>query len=405
MTYAILFFLVLLSAALPLHPLADRLKLPFNALLVVAGFVGSEAVVGLGYDTGLRWYHFHDIAFYLLLPITLFRLVLSLDPKALAQVWLPVVLLALPYTLLTAFLVAAVLYWFIDHPSGFPWQSALVCGALLASSSPGTAVGLLMRREAPARLSMLVAGEGLLNSVVMIVLFELLLGGQFGDDAGQFAWRLGTDFGYVFCGGLLVGAGVGLVALGIKRLGKSSEEYSALSLAVCFGGFYLADALLGAAGAAGLLGSGLVWRYGELRTPPAENARQFSTRLWNFNNYLAGAVLFLLMGITVTPDMFVCRWQAMLAGIAAVLLARGIGVYLGLPVLARLSASPQREDRAILMWSAMRSVSAIALVLSLPESLEGWWTIQSIAYAVVLFSFFVQQTLLQRAVERVYPNE
>lgn len=403
MTYTMLFFLILISAALLLHPLAERLRLPFNALLVGAGFIGSEIIVILGFDTGLRWYHFHDIAFYLLLPLTLFRLILTMDLQALFAVWRSVVLLAVPFTLFSAFLIAAVLYWYVAEPCAFPWQSALICGALLASTSPGSAVALLVSRNAPTRLSMLVAGEGLLNSVAMIVLFQLLLSDSLSGNALQFIGNLFLSFVLAFGGGLLIGTGVGMMALAIKRLGSSAEEYMALSLAVCFSGFYIADALLDSAGAAGLLGSGLVWRYGE-KTVAASTAKaiEISDHIWRFNGYLASVLLFLLMGITVTGAMFVYHWHTMLVGIAAVLLARFVGVY-GLVPIAMSDYQTARQDRAILMWSAMRSVSAIALVLALPEDLDGWWIIQSIAYGVALFSVFVQQLLLQRAVERYAP--
>jgi len=400
MTQAILFFLILISTALLLHPLAARLRLPFNALLVAAGFIGSEIVVGLGFDTGLRWHHFHDIAFYILLPLTLFRLILTLDVQALFSVWRSVMLLALPFTLLTAFLIATIIYWYIDHATGFPWQSALVCGALLASTSPGSTVALLMSRNAPPRLSMLIAGEGLFNSVAMIVLFQLLLSDELSNNTLHFAWSLGLGFITALGGGLLIGAIVGIIALAIKRLGHSSEEYMVLSLAVCFSGFYIADAWMSSAGAAGLLGSGLVWRYGEKAVAaPTENAMNISDNMWRFNSYLASALLFLLMGITVTVSMFIYQWKAMLMGIVAVLLVRAIGIYGFVPALM-LDYQTSQPDRAILMWSAMRSASAIALVLSLPEDLTGWWTIQSIAYGVVLFSVFVQYPLLQWAVGR-----
>ena len=44
-----------------LESVASRYRLPFNLLLLLAGFVASEAIVGLGFDTRLRWYHVHDV--------------------------------------------------------------------------------------------------------------------------------------------------------------------------------------------------------------------------------------------------------------------------------------------------------------------------------------------------------
>mgnify|MGYP000243515486 CR=1 FL=1 len=36
---------------------------------------------------------------------------------------------------------------------------------------------------------------------------------------------------------------------------------------------------------------------------------------------------------------------------------------------------------------------ALLLALALPVELEGWWTVQSIAYGVVVFSLFLQAPL------------
>ena len=44
---------------------------------------------------------------------------------------------------------------------------------------------------------------------------------------------------------------------------------------------------------------------------------------------------------------------------------------------------------------------AILLALSLPLELEGWWTVQSIAYGVVVFSLFVQAPLLEPLVKQL----
>ena len=47
--------------------------LPFAVLLIAAGFAGSELLVGLGLDTGLRADSFHDLIFYVFLPVLIFE--------------------------------------------------------------------------------------------------------------------------------------------------------------------------------------------------------------------------------------------------------------------------------------------------------------------------------------------
>ncbi len=48
------------------------------------------------------------------------------------------------------------------------------------------------------------------------------------------------------------------------------------------------------------------------------------------------------------------------------------------------------RDRGILAWDALRGAVTLALALSIPVSLDYWWTIQSIAFGVVAFSLFAQ---------------
>ena len=57
-----------------------------------------------------------------------------------------------------------------------------------------------------------------------------------------------------------------------------------------------------------------------------QDRRQFRRHLWSFNVYVAEALVFLLMGVTVTLGMFEERWLAMLIGIIAILAAaRAVG--------------------------------------------------------------------------------
>ena len=42
----------------------------------------------------------------------------------------------------------------------------------------------------------------------------------------------------------------------------------------------------------------------------------------------------------------------------------------------------------------------LALALSLPTSLDYWWTIQSIAFGVVLFTLLLQATTMASAIKK-----
>ena len=102
-------------------------------------------------------------------------------------------------------------------------------------------------------------------------------------------------------------------------------------------------------------------------------------------------MIFILLGVTITFSMFQERWLAMLIAIAAVLITRGIAIFGLLPLMMFRSKNPVDEpSKKLLFWGATRGAVTVALALSLPVELDAWWTIQSMAFGVVLFTLFVQ---------------
>jgi CPA1 family monovalent cation:H+ antiporter len=125
--------------------------------------------------------------------------------------------------------------------------------------------------------------------------------------------------------------------------------------------------------------------------------------LWEFIAQVVGSLIFLMAGVTITLQMFREQWLAMLIGIAAVLLVRAAVVFGALGPLCMLPGAtriPLREQ-SILVWSGARGTMTLALALSLPLELEGWYTVQSAAYGVALFTLFVQAGTLPWLVRRV----
>jgi len=94
--------------------------------------------------------------------------------------------------------------------------------------------------------------------------------------------------------------------------------------------------------------------------------------------------------------MFVDNWLAMLIGITAILIARAVGVFGGarlisfVPGVERISMGEQK----LMFVGGLRGAVTLALALSLPLELDYWWTVQSIAFGVVLFTLFVQAPIM-----------
>jgi CPA1 family monovalent cation:H+ antiporter len=124
--HTVAFLTGLLILAIAIQPLARRLHIPFTAILVIAGFGISEVMVMAGLDTGIRAQNFHDLIFFVFLPILIFESAYRIDTRLLLKNLVPILFLAIPLMLLSALITAALVYAGIAHPAGFPWIAALL---------------------------------------------------------------------------------------------------------------------------------------------------------------------------------------------------------------------------------------------------------------------------------------
>lgn len=391
--------MAILLAALLLEPLARHLHLPFSAALVAGGFAGSQLLVGMGIDTGLRWHHFHDFVFFVFLPVLIFESAAALDVRLLLRNLWSILLLALPLLLLSAFLTAAMLFYGIGHPRGFPWAAALVSGVLLSATDPVAVTELARRLPLPRRLLMLMDGESLFNDATTVVLFMLLLSATVGQEMVDIDLPAAvlTLLRLAF-GGLALGLLFGVAGRWLIRwLGRPVI----VSLLAAYGSYLVAEIWLGVSGVMATMACGL-WIGHALRSDLAPAVKTLASG-WEQLGWVANSALFLLAGVTITVAMFEERWYAMLLGVGAVLVTRLLVVWLtaGLTSLTPGQQPISMACRAILFAGGLRGAVTLALALSLPLELEGWWTVQSIAYGVVVFSLFVQAPLLEPLVKQL----
>ncbi|MGB5305869.1 MAG: sodium:proton antiporter [Gammaproteobacteria bacterium] len=391
--HAILILTGLLLLAIVIQPLARMIRLPFAATLVLAGFAASELLVLAGHDTGIRAGNFHDLIFYIFLPILVFESAYNINARLLLDNLLPILILAVPVLLLSTVITGTLVYLGIGHPTGFPWIAALLTGALLSATDPVAVVTLLRRMGVPERLAILMEGESLFNDATAIVIFGILLAIATGTGAPLRASEALLHFLGVFFGGLLTGAVVGVA---FARVSAWIREPAARALATvisAYSAFMLAETVLQVSGVMSVLVTGIILGQRTHALTP-DTAIDFIRLLWEFIAYVANALVFLLMGVTITLVMFEERWLAMLIGIAGVFVARAAGIFMFIPLLNKLMrAQPiSRPYQVVMLWGGMRGAVTLALALALPTTLDAWWTIQSIAFGVVLFTLFAQAT-------------
>ena len=388
---------VMLLVAMAAEPLSRKLRLPFSAFLVLVGFLGSELILGLGYDTGLRAENFVDLVLHVLVPILVLESAFRMQFKSLLRYILPVLLLAVPLMLLSAAAIGGVLYLGINHPS-FGLMTALLAGVILSATDPVAVVALFERFKAPERLIVLLEGESLFNDATAVVSFSLLvallLNGastfQPGAAALTFVWHM--------LGGIALGALIGGLAGLIYSHSKRLEWRGLLVLLTVPITYRIAEQHLQVSGIVSLLAAGLALGEAHRR----HNGPQFVSELWSLSAYAANALVFLLAGATVTLAMFQSHWLAMLLGIGAAVVVRVAIIYLILPASMKLMLQPPipASYKKVMQWGGLRGAVALALALSLPSEVEHWYTLQSVVYGVVLFTLFVQAPFLEPMVRR-----
>ncbi len=403
---AVLFFMGLLLIAVILEPLAERIRIPFSIVLILLGFFGSELAIGLfSIDTGIRWGNFQTIILHIFLPVIIFQAALKLDLRAIYEDIIPIVFLALPLKLVAVVVTATILYYGIGYPNVFPWQTALLAGALLSATDPSSVVSVLKQTRAPQRLSTLLESESLFNDATAVVLFTLLISmtlNTTGDDGWQ---AMGMAFASVFSGGVLVGIVISVVAYLLLKFIKGEHVYALVTLLAAYSAYIIAGDVLDFSGVMAILTAGLIIN----KLPEIDKEFEkvgFTDSLWQFTAQLVNKLIYLLAGLSITIIMFTEQWLAMILGIVAVLVARAFIVVFLLPLFCFIVGSKNipMKHLAVLHWGGVRGTVTMALALSLPFSVETWFTLQSIAYGVVIFTLFVQTGSMSFLVRKLNLN-
>ena len=405
--HIILALVLILGLSLIAQPLSRLFHLPFASMLVLLGFITSELVVFAGIDTGIRSDNFQSIIFYVFIPVLVFESAYNIDKRQLKKNLVVILSLAIIAMLFTCFIVAVLLFFGIGHASGFPWIAALITGAILAATDPVAVVDKLREIKVSSRISVLLEGESLFNDATAIVLFSLFLsmatataGIKLDGDVSSIM-NIVMRFVLIFAGGALTGLVVGSFFAYLKNKIKQNLVTGVMSLMAAYGSYLLAE-YFSVSGVMSTLLAALSFsmlRSDELKSSESEASNKY---LWDVLSYVANVSVFLVVGAVITLEMFEQRWLAMLIAIFSLLLARAVSVYGVLAVFSLFKdLKVSFSEQSIMVWAGLRGAVTLALALSLPTTLDYWWTIQSIAFGVVMFSLFVQAPSMRLLVKRL----
>ncbi len=270
---------------------------------------------------------------------------------------------------------------------------------MISATDPVAVVAVFREVGVPRRLLTLVEGESLLNDGVAIVLVAILLEAAMG---GSLSVLAGTvDFVAVFGGGALIGIVLGLVAaLGLPWLDRLPA--AALSLAVAYGSFVLADAVLGFSGVMATAGAGMVLS-GLAPSRASAQVREMWEQMWEALDYVANALLFLLIGLVIGPGLLLEHAGPIALTAVVVLAARALAVVPIVWLLERVAHIPRLgwRNEAVLIWGGLRGGVALALALALPEQLAERELLVALTGGVVLATLLLNATTIRWLVSRL----
>ena len=391
-----LMFGILLAAILS-KPLARLSWLSLPVVLVIIGFISSEIWVGLGMDTGLRWQILSDLVFYLLLPILIFEAAINIDIRWLRREAVLIGALSVPLLLVSAWLAACIIQYFMGAELGGSWALALLIGSMICATDPAMISGVLGGDGRCQRVAHILEGESLSNDATTITLFVLISGLLALPGTEVSGWMIAGRFTLTLLGGAAIGGVLGWLLDLVIAPANDKVLSTSSTLVLAFSSFWISEHLLGMSGVVSTLTAGLTiaWRQ---RMHRSEEDIAFALDSWQILGFCANAMLFFAVGMSITLQLFQVHWLAMLIGVLAALVSRAIIVFLGVGPLSRIPrlGSLSFSELNIITWGGIRGAVAIALALSLSMDIPHWYTVQSVVYGVALFSLVVQTPLLPR---------
>ena len=393
------------------EPLAARLRLPVPVILVA---------LGMAIGAGAAWFWrtemtdalnpvalailslpiSSDVFIYVLLPILLFQVSLTLNLRRLLDDWVPVLSLAVIAVFVATVVIAAALMPFTT----LPVLACLLLGAIVSTTDPSAVVGIFRATPAPQRLARIVEGESLLNDAAAIALFSVFLSALVMRETEPEPLTVLMQLPWVIGAGAAVGWALARVAMSaMARMNPWPLAQLSVSFALPFATFLIVDQMLAASGVVAAVVAGMTVNFlspGRLAPP----ALAFLREAWNLLAYWAGGMIFVLAALLVPSALEQARAHDFLlvaVVVVAAFIARAIILWGLLPLLtlARLSPRVERPYRIAILWGGLRGAVTLALALAVTENpaipFEIKRQVGIVATGFVLFTLLVQGTTLR----------
>lgn len=371
------FLLAMIVAIILIEMLAEKLKVAYPILLVVAGLLISLI-------PGLPAVHIDpELIFLIFLPPLLFDAAWSISFKEMKRWYRIIGSFAFLVVFFTAFTVAILTNYFIP---GFTLALGFLLGGIVSPPDAVSTGAITKFVSIPRTTKAILEGESLLNDASSLIIFRFALVAV---GTGQFVWQ---DAALEFLWMVIGGAGIGLLLAWFfvkahKWLPTDAPSDTVFTLIEPYILYWVAEELHSSGVLAVVCGGLYMSTHRLLFLNSTSRIKGFS--VWESFVYILNGLVFFIIGLGL-PDIVaglkangISLQTAIWYGVVVtfiLIIARIISSYVAMltTIIFRPGVAPRYSDGRrrwllplLLGWTGMRGVVSLAAALSIPVALDN----------------------------------
>ncbi|HSF54382.1 MAG TPA: Na+/H+ antiporter [Algoriphagus sp.] len=406
------FYLAIIIVIVLLVMLANKAKIAYPVLLVLAGLI-------ISFIPGIPTIQIEpELIFIIFLPPLLYEASWSISWKELWKWRRIITSFAFLVVFLTASSVALVANAFIP---GFSLALGFLLGGIVSPPDAVSAGAILKFVKVPKRLSSILEGESLLNDASSLIIFRFAM---IAVATGQFVWyEAALSFSWMVVGGTGIGLLVAWVFLKIHRNLPTDVNMDVVLTLVTPYFMYIAAEEVHSSGVLAVVSGGLFLSH-KRHQFLSSASRLRGINVWESLVFILNGLVFLLIGLDLPeitagiPDLSIAAsvgYGLLITGVLIVVrILAAYGAVLVTLIMRNFITVADRRSPGfrvplILGWAGMRGVVSLAAALSIPVYLDNGAEfpqrnlILFITFVVILCTLLMQGLSLPYLIKVVNP--